>query len=78
MRIGELAGLAGVSTKTVRYYEQLGLLPTPDRRPSGYRDYAPDVTGSASWPVCGANSTAWPGEHGRSTPRTAPPTRCAT
>ena len=38
MRIGELAQRAGVSTKAVRYYEQLGLV-TPGRRPNGYRDY---------------------------------------
>lgn len=39
MRIGELGELAGVSTKTIRYYESLGLLAEPDRTPAGYRDY---------------------------------------
>ena len=39
MRIGEIAELAGVTTKTVRYYERIGILPEPDRTPSGYRDY---------------------------------------
>ncbi|MEE9277341.1 MAG: heavy metal-responsive transcriptional regulator [Dehalococcoidia bacterium] len=39
MRIGELADRAGVSTKTIRYYEQIGLLPAPQRRASGYRAY---------------------------------------
>lgn len=39
MRIGELAAAAGVSAKTVRYYEAEGLLPEPDRAPNGYRDY---------------------------------------
>lgn len=39
MRIGELAGLAGVEPATVRYYESLGLLPDPPRTDSGYRDY---------------------------------------
>ena len=39
MRIGALGELVGVSTKTIRYYEQLGLLDEPDRTPSGYRDY---------------------------------------
>ncbi|MFK0296196.1 MerR family transcriptional regulator [Streptomyces sp. NPDC090442] len=39
MRIGELAGLAGVSTRTVRHYHQLGLLPEPVRRANGYREY---------------------------------------
>lgn len=38
MRIGELSRQAGVSTRTVRHYESLGLL--PDRRTSnGYRTY---------------------------------------
>ncbi len=39
MRIGELASRVGVNPKTVRYYEGIGLLPTPEREPSGYRDY---------------------------------------
>ncbi|MGH3388683.1 MAG: MerR family transcriptional regulator, partial [Actinomadura sp.] len=39
MRIGELAALVGVSTRTVRHYHHLGLLPEPDRLANGYRDY---------------------------------------
>jgi MerR family copper efflux transcriptional regulator len=39
MRIGELADRAGISTKAIRYYEQLGIVAAPDRTPSGYRDY---------------------------------------
>lgn len=39
MRIGELAALVGVTTRTVRHYHHLGLLPEPDRTPGGYRDY---------------------------------------
>ncbi|TNY37109.1 MerR family transcriptional regulator [Thermomonospora catenispora] len=39
MRIGELAALVGVSTRTVRYYHQRGLLPEPERRVNGYREY---------------------------------------
>ena len=42
MRIGHLAGKAGVAVDTVRYYERQGLLPPPMRRPSGYRDYSND------------------------------------
>jgi DNA-binding transcriptional MerR regulator len=37
--ISVLAGRVGVSTDTVRYYERLGLLPPPERTPSGYRVY---------------------------------------
>lgn len=39
LRIGELAAAAAVSTKTVRYYEQVGLLPHAARSESGYRLY---------------------------------------
>jgi DNA-binding transcriptional MerR regulator len=39
MRIGELAALAGVSTRTVRHYHHLGLLPEPERLANGYRQY---------------------------------------
>jgi DNA-binding transcriptional MerR regulator len=38
MRIGELARQAGVTTKTVRYYESVGLLDA-QRLSNGYRDY---------------------------------------
>ncbi|MBG0831033.1 MerR family transcriptional regulator [Planomonospora sp. ID67723] len=39
MRIGELAALVGVSTRTVRHYHHLGLLPEPVRLANGYREY---------------------------------------
>lgn len=39
MRIGELAEAVGVNPKTIRYYESIGVLPEPGRRPSGYREY---------------------------------------
>lgn len=39
MRIGELAGLVGVSTRTIRHYHRLGVLPEPERLPNGYREY---------------------------------------
>ncbi len=41
MRIGELGELGGVSAKTIRYYESIGLLEPPDRTDAGYRDYDP-------------------------------------
>lgn len=40
MRIGELAKKAGVNPKTIRYYEEIGLLPPAPRTESGYRQYA--------------------------------------
>ena len=39
MKIGQLADRCGVSTKTIRYYESIGLLHEPARTTSGYRDY---------------------------------------
>jgi MerR family copper efflux transcriptional regulator len=41
--IGAVARRAGVGIDTIRYYEREGLLPAPQRRASGYRDYGPDV-----------------------------------
>lgn len=41
MQIGEIARRAGVTTKAVRYYEQLGLV-DPTRALNGYRDYDED------------------------------------
>jgi DNA-binding transcriptional MerR regulator len=39
VRISELADQAGVPVSTVRYYERIGLMGTPARTGSGYRDY---------------------------------------
>lgn len=41
MRIGVVAQHSGLSTTTIRYYEDIGLMPPPARAPNGYRDYAP-------------------------------------
>ena len=39
MRVGEVAERAGVKVETLRYYERRGLLPAPQRTPSGHRRY---------------------------------------
>jgi redox-sensitive transcriptional activator SoxR len=39
MRVGEVAERAGVNVETLRYYERRGLLPAPERAPSGHRRY---------------------------------------
>ena len=41
MRIGDLARRSGVTAKTIRYYEDIGLVEPPARTPSGYRDCEP-------------------------------------
>ncbi|MBU3021680.1 MerR family transcriptional regulator [Aestuariibacter sp. A3R04] len=42
MRISELAKASKVSVKTIRYYEQIALLPLPARDKNGYRVYTQD------------------------------------
>jgi DNA-binding transcriptional MerR regulator len=37
--IGELARDAGISSRTIRYYEELGILPEPRRSAGGTRKY---------------------------------------
>jgi DNA-binding transcriptional MerR regulator len=43
MQIGQLARTSGVTTKTIRYYESIGLLEEPARTEGGYRSYRPEV-----------------------------------
>lgn len=40
MKIGELSARTGVSIRSLRYYEQQGLL-APARHENGYREYSP-------------------------------------
>ena len=40
MKIQEFSQLSGLSAKTIRYYESIGILPSPRRTPNGYRDYS--------------------------------------
>ena len=39
LTIGRVAKASGVAAKTIRYYEQIGVLPAPSRGTSGYRLY---------------------------------------
>ena len=43
MRIGQLGERCGVSAKTIRYYESIGLIDEPARTASGYREYGADA-----------------------------------
>ena len=43
MLIGEVAERSGLSTKTLRYYEDIGLIEPPGRSPAGYREFDVDV-----------------------------------
>ncbi|WP_405844458.1 MerR family transcriptional regulator [Streptomyces platensis] len=40
MRIGEIAALVGLTTRAIRHYHHVGLLPEPERRPNSYRAYS--------------------------------------
>lgn len=42
LTIGQVAATTGVNVQTIRYYERRGLLATPGRTASGYRQYLPD------------------------------------
>lgn len=39
MQIKEFSRQTGLTAKTIRYYEEIGLLPPPRRLENGYRDY---------------------------------------
>lgn len=43
MFIQELAQVSGVSAKTIRYYESIGLMPDPARAENNYRRYTPEA-----------------------------------
>src|SRR4051812_25191451 len=43
MRIGELAARADMTTRAIRHYEQVGVLPAAERTEGGYRDYSEDA-----------------------------------
>jgi|ERR1022692_822107 DNA-binding transcriptional MerR regulator len=45
LSIGHLAQDAGVSSRTIRYYEELGILPEPRRSPGGTRRYPQEYRG---------------------------------
>jgi DNA-binding transcriptional MerR regulator len=42
LKIGLLAKRTGTNTPTIRYYEEIGLLPRPNRRDGGQRSYSED------------------------------------
>ena len=43
MQIGDVAERTGLSLRTVRYYEEVGLLPAAERSPGGFRLYREDA-----------------------------------
>ncbi|PSK95442.1 DNA-binding transcriptional MerR regulator [Murinocardiopsis flavida] len=51
MRIGELARRTGVSERSLRYYEQQGLL-SARRTPGGHREYADDAVAAVDRIQC--------------------------
>lgn len=55
MKIQEFSQRTGMSPKTVRYYESIGILPPSRRAPNGYRDYSEQDLERAHF-VAGARS----------------------
>ncbi|WP_024795003.1 heavy metal-responsive transcriptional regulator [Tomitella biformata] len=49
MRIGQLAEATGTTTKTLRFYEESGLLTPAERLASGYRDYTDEAVGQVGF-----------------------------
>ena len=41
MKIGAAAAASGCHLETIRYYERVGLMPSPSRKGNGYRSYDP-------------------------------------
>ena len=40
LQIGDVADRTGLSLRTIRHYEEVGLLPEPRRSPGGFRLYS--------------------------------------
>ncbi len=51
LRIGELAKLLGTTTKTLRFYEQIGLLQAVTRSASAYRLYDDEAIATARFVI---------------------------
>lgn len=43
MTVGQLSRLVNLPPKTIRFYEQIRLIPPPKRTENGYRSYSPEV-----------------------------------
>ncbi len=43
MQIGDVADRTGLSLRTIRHYEEVGLLPEPQRSPGGFRLYSDEA-----------------------------------
>ena len=55
MKIQDFAQLTGLPSKTIRYYETIGILSSPQRAPNGYREYSEQDLARARF-VAGARS----------------------
>src|SRR5260221_13767343 len=60
--ICQLAKAAGGSSRTIRYYEELGILPEPRRSPGGTRKYPREYRGYIDTALVLKNLGVLPGE----------------
>jgi DNA-binding transcriptional MerR regulator len=76
MRVGEVAERAVVNVETLGYYERRGLLPSPQREPSGHRRYDEDTVRllrAIKEAQAGGFTLAEIAEYLRASPRSASP-----
>lgn len=59
MFIRELSQLTGISTKTIRFYESIGVLPHPARAANNYREYSAAAVERLRF-VAGARALGFP------------------
>ena len=53
LRIGEVAELTGTTPRTIRYYEEIGLLPRPPSAQAGRHRLYDEATSSGCASCCG-------------------------
>ena len=60
MNIAVLAQQLGTTPYSIRFYERRGLIPSPERKGNGYRDYTEvEPTGCGSCCACADSTSHW-------------------
>lgn len=68
MNISEVAKKTGLTSKTIRFYEEKGLMTAPNRADNGYRFYGENILKSSRccvrrgrWALRWTNAVSWSG-----------------